>query len=54
MLPEVISENGEWFSGFLKESEVADRWGVDFQSTVSKGYPEQGMKEAELVDLPFV
>mgnify|MGYP003308106693 FL=1 len=40
MLPELINENGEWFSGFLKESEVADRWGVNFQSTVSKGYPE--------------
>tara|TARA_R100000900_G_scaffold103783_1_gene80574 strand:+ start:180 stop:653 length:474 start_codon:yes stop_codon:yes gene_type:complete len=40
MLPELINENGEWFSGFLKESEVSDRWGVDFQSTVSKGYPE--------------
>ena len=40
MLPELVNENGEWFSGFLKESEVADRWGVNFQSTVSKGYPE--------------
>ena len=40
MLPKIVNENGEWFSGFLKESEVADRWGVNFQSTIAKGYPE--------------
>ena len=40
MLPELVSENGEWFSGFLREADIAERWGSGFRSAVEKGYPE--------------
>ncbi len=40
MLPDVVNSDGEWFSGFLRESEIAKRWGSDFKSGISKGYPE--------------
>ena len=40
MLPELVNENGEWFSGFLREADIAERWGSGFRSAVEKGYPE--------------
>ena len=40
MLPELVSENGEWFSGFLREADIAERWGSGFRSAAEKGYPE--------------
>ena len=35
-----MNEKGEWFSGFLQEREIADRWGSDFLTALEKGYPE--------------
>ena len=40
MLPVRTNEKGEWFSGFLRESEIQVRWGDDFLTAVEKGYPE--------------
>jgi len=40
LLPVKSNEQGEWFSGFLKESEIQARWGDDFLTALDKGYPE--------------
>lgn len=40
MLPVKTNDKGEWFSGFLKESEIQARWGDGFLTALEKGYPE--------------
>ena len=40
MLPVKSGSHGEWFSGFLKEVEIQDRWGDGFLTALEKGYPE--------------
>lgn len=40
MLPVKTNEKGEWFSGFLRESEIQTRWGDGFLTALEKGYPE--------------
>jgi len=40
LLPEISNENGEWFSGFVREDEIADSWGSSFRTALEKGYPE--------------
>mgnify|MGYP003117409019 FL=1 len=40
MLPVKNGSQGEWFSGFLREVEIQDRWGDGFLTALEKGYPE--------------
>ena len=40
MLPVKNGSQGEWFSGFLREVEVQEKWGDGFLTAVEKGYPE--------------
>lgn len=40
MLPVKTNDKGEWFSGFLRESEIQARWGDSFLTALEKGYPE--------------
>lgn len=40
MLPIKTNDKGEWFSGFLRESEIQARWGDSFLTALEKGYPE--------------
>ena len=40
MLPVKNAQQGEWFSGFLREVEIQDRWGDGFLTAFEKGYPE--------------
>ena len=40
MLPVKTNDKGEWFSGFMRESEIQARWGDGFLTALEKGYPE--------------
>jgi len=40
LLPIKTNDKGEWFSGFLRESEIQARWGDSFLTALEKGYPE--------------
>ena len=40
MLPVKANDKGEWFSGFMRESEIQARWGDGFLTALEKGYPE--------------
>tara|TARA_R100000234_G_C4983841_1_gene172274 strand:- start:157 stop:630 length:474 start_codon:yes stop_codon:yes gene_type:complete len=40
LLPVKNGSQGEWFSGFLREVEIQDRWGDGFLTALEKGYPE--------------
>ena len=40
MLPIKTNDKGEWFSGFLRESEIQARWGDSFLTALENGYPE--------------
>jgi hypothetical protein len=40
LLPVKNGSQGEWFSGFLREVEVQEKWGDGFLTAVEKGYPE--------------
>jgi hypothetical protein len=40
LLPVKTNDKGEWFSGFLRESEIQARWGDSFLTALEKGYPE--------------
>jgi len=40
LLPVKTNDKGEWFSGFMRESEIQARWGDGFLTALEKGYPE--------------
>tara|TARA_B100001094_G_scaffold92477_2_gene88363 strand:- start:4450 stop:4923 length:474 start_codon:yes stop_codon:yes gene_type:complete len=40
LLPVKANDKGEWFSGFMRESEIQARWGDGFLTALEKGYPE--------------